>query len=76
MAALLTKGKGSALKRQFCCGSLISANVVMTAAHCVTGMEATRCAASRRRRRGTPVRDSARISRRFDLDLSAVITAG
>ncbi|MEU2158350.1 serine protease [Streptomyces sp. NPDC019396] len=40
MAALLSKGSGSALKRQFCGGSLISPDVIMTAAHCVTGMEA------------------------------------
>jgi secreted trypsin-like serine protease len=40
MTALLAKGKGSALKRQFCGGSLVNESVIMTAAHCVEGMEA------------------------------------
>ncbi|MFG2194575.1 S1 family peptidase [Streptomyces sp. NPDC048639] len=40
MTALLEKGSGSALKRQFCGGSLISQDIVMTAAHCVEGMKA------------------------------------
>ncbi|MBB1253715.1 S1 family peptidase [Streptomyces alkaliterrae] len=40
MAGVLYKGKGSALKRQFCGGSLVDASVVMTAAHCVEGEKA------------------------------------
>ncbi|MBA3490025.1 MAG: serine protease [Longispora sp.] len=35
MAALLHKGKGLARDRQFCGGTLIDSNVIMTAAHCV-----------------------------------------
>ncbi|MEU6681344.1 serine protease [Streptomyces sp. NPDC046925] len=35
MAAVLDKGSGSALDRQFCGGSLVTADTVMTAAHCL-----------------------------------------
>ncbi|MEU1280233.1 serine protease [Streptomyces sp. NPDC005805] len=40
MAALLTKGKENPVKRQFCGGSLIADTVILTAAHCVTGVKA------------------------------------
>lgn len=35
MVALLEKGSGSALDRQFCGGSLVTADTVVTAAHCL-----------------------------------------
>lgn len=35
MAAVMDKGSGSALDRQFCGGSLVTADTVMTAAHCL-----------------------------------------
>ncbi|GLF93933.1 S1 family serine peptidase [Streptomyces yaizuensis] len=39
MAALLSKGKGSAAGRNFCGGSLVDAFTIMTAAHCVAGAD-------------------------------------
>ncbi|MFJ3809506.1 S1 family peptidase [Streptomyces sp. NPDC090073] len=39
MAALLTKGRGNPHDRQFCGGSLLAPDIVMTAAHCVIGAQ-------------------------------------